>query len=221
MAVCNRSNIELLAIFELFFDEYEEEIYFFEHLCYNKLFRLLTRTSRDSVPKINNYMEVVDQMSTVENIDDFKFHYRMCKQTFEVILAEIALDLIHYNTGGNVPISPDRQLLVFLNYVGNQHSMRNCAHFFGMSKATVHDIINRVINSLLKLRTRIIRWPSPDRQREIGRDVHEKYGIPGVVARLFRRTKWIRRTNWDSGNKCLKGEGVIFGKTEANMEIQV
>lgn len=91
-------------------------------------------------------MEVVHQIERTEHVvDDFKFNYRMCRQTFEFVLGEIALDLVHNNTGGKAPISPDMQLLVFLNYVGNQHSMRNGAHFFGMSKATVHDIINCVI----------------------------------------------------------------------------
>ena len=56
-------------------------------------------------------MEVVHQMERIELIEDFKFHYRMCKQTFEVVLREIVLDLVHNNTGGKALIS----LLVYVD----------------------------------------------------------------------------------------------------------
>lgn len=110
---------------------------------------------RDSVPKITNYMQVAGEMTLLQNIDNFKVHYRVTRQTFEIILEEDAADLLHCNVGGATPVPPDRQFLVCLNYVANQHTMRNCGHFNGMSISTVHGIISSVTDALLNLQRRV------------------------------------------------------------------
>jgi hypothetical protein len=105
------SSTRILAILQFLFDDDDDEFHFFNE-C-KVLQQCHTKKCRENVPKIHNYMEVVDQTDTIENVDDFKYHYRMCRQTFEIALAEIALDSVHCNTGGTAPISPDRQLLFF------------------------------------------------------------------------------------------------------------
>lgn len=74
-------------------------------------------------------MQVAGEMTLLQNIDDFKVHYRVTRQSFEVILEEVAADLLHCNVGGVTRVAPDPQFLVFFNYVTNQHSMRNCGYF--------------------------------------------------------------------------------------------
>ncbi|KAK3107692.1 hypothetical protein FSP39_020061 [Pinctada imbricata] len=83
--------------------------------------------------------------------------------------------------GGSLPIEPDKQLLVFLNYLGNQQSMRECAHLFGLSKSTVHRVIHSVTSALLQIKDKVIRWPNGEEQKEIAREVQRNCGIPGVV----------------------------------------
>ena len=60
-------------------------------------------------------------------------------EMFDIILRELHPILERHNIGGSVPIHPEKQLLVFLNFMGNQQSMTECAHFFGLSISTVID----------------------------------------------------------------------------------
>ena len=39
-------------------------------------------------------MNVASDMALLQNVDDFKLHYRVTRQTFEVILCEVAADLL-------------------------------------------------------------------------------------------------------------------------------
>ena len=89
------------------------------------------------------------------NISDFKTHYRITLDMFDVILRELHGKLESHNHGGSVPVAPEKQLLVFLNFMGNQQSMRECGHFFGLSMSTEHDIINRVMEAVLELQSRV------------------------------------------------------------------
>ena len=146
----------LHAAQEFFFNDENDNVLKYHHnltAAYNVLIQ--TSVPRDSMPKITNYMNVASDMALLQNVDDFKLHYRVTRQTFEVILCEVATDLLHENVGGASPVAPDRQILVFLNYVTNQHSMRNCGHFYGMSISTVHGIISSVTDALLKLQKRV------------------------------------------------------------------
>lgn len=82
MAIGNMFNMKRIMIFEILLDETEYDDVFNEHFNNHNLLRLLL--SRDRVPKINYYMEVVQLMERIEHIDDFKFHYGMCRQFFKV-----------------------------------------------------------------------------------------------------------------------------------------
>lgn len=55
-------------IFEIKLDETKYDDFFNEHFNNHNLLRLLLHTSRDRVPKINNYMEVVQLMERIEHI---------------------------------------------------------------------------------------------------------------------------------------------------------
>jgi len=74
---------------------------------------------------------------------------------FDVILRELHGKLERHIHGGSVPVAPEKQLLVFLNFMGNQQSMRECGNFWGLSMSTVHDIINRVMEAVLELQSRV------------------------------------------------------------------
>ena len=77
-------------------------------------------------------------------------------EMFDIILRELHPILERHNIGGSVPIHPEKQLLVFLNFMGNQQSMRECAHFFGLSISTVHGVINRTAEAVLQLQQKVL-----------------------------------------------------------------
>ena len=94
---------------------------------------------RDTVPKVRVYEDVLDEIRVYRNICDFKTHYRIDMEMFDIILRELHPILERHNIGGSVPIHPEKQLIVFLNFMGNQQSMRECGHCVGLSISTVID----------------------------------------------------------------------------------
>ena len=44
---------------------------------------------RESVPNVINYMDVINNMLIPENVDDFRYHYRVSRFFFDVILGEL------------------------------------------------------------------------------------------------------------------------------------
>ena len=60
------------------------------------------------MPKITNNMNVATDMALLQNVDDFKLHYRVTRQKFEVILCKVGANLLHENVGGASPVAPDR-----------------------------------------------------------------------------------------------------------------
>ena len=85
---------------------------------------------RSAVPKVRTYERVLCEMRMYRNISDFKTHYRITLDMFDVILRELHGKLERHNHGGSVPVAPEKQLLVFLNFMGNQVSERMWT-FFG------------------------------------------------------------------------------------------
>ncbi|XP_048778197.2 uncharacterized protein LOC125681947 [Ostrea edulis] len=67
---------------------------------------------------MTNYMHVAGKTTFIQNMDDFKVRYRVTRQT----AGEDAADVAHCNVSGATPGSPDRQFLLVLKYVTNQHS---------------------------------------------------------------------------------------------------
>jgi hypothetical protein len=110
---------------------------------------------RSGVPKVRTYERVLCEMRMNRNISDFKTHYRITLDMLDVILRELHGKLERHNHGGSVPVAPEKQLLVFLNFMGNQQSMRECGHFWGLSMSIVHDIINRVMEAVLELQSKV------------------------------------------------------------------
>lgn len=53
-------------------------------------------------------MQIAGEMTLLQNVDDFKVHYRVTRQTFEIILQEVVSDLLHSNVGGAMPGGTER-----------------------------------------------------------------------------------------------------------------
>ena len=79
------------------------------------------------------------------NLDDFRYHYRVTRGAYEILLTTISPVLdIQQARGDRYDTSPETQLLVFLWYMATQQSMREIGHQFNLAKATVHKIVHNV-----------------------------------------------------------------------------
>ena len=91
----------LHAAQEFFFNDENDNVLKYHHnltAAYNVLIQ--TCVPRDSMPKITNYMNVATDIPLLQNVDDFKLHYRVTRQKFEVILCKVAANLLHKHVGG-------------------------------------------------------------------------------------------------------------------------
>ena len=104
---------------------------------------------RESVPNVMNYMEVINNMQIPENVDDFRYHYRVSRDFFDVILGELFENLLRKGHGQHETVTPEKQLLVGLCYMANMQSMRELAHVFSLSKSTVHSTVLGVIDAIV------------------------------------------------------------------------
>lgn len=78
----------------------------------------------------------------------FKFHFRISKEMFEVILQHIGGELLPSQGGGSDETGPSKQVLLFLWYLVNQLSMREISHIFDLSMSTVNATLKRVNNAI-------------------------------------------------------------------------
>ena len=136
------------AIREFLFDDIDDYIVQYlqnEVIVGNAAHFLIMR--HDAVPKVLGYAEnIIPQY----NFDDFRHHFRLSRDVYEQLLQHIAPSLMLENEGGKEGIDPDKQLLIFLWYMGNQDSMREIANLFGISISTVHSIIYRVLDIFMQ-----------------------------------------------------------------------
>ncbi|VDI18195.1 Hypothetical predicted protein [Mytilus galloprovincialis] len=170
-----------MCILEMFDDEDEDIHRLLAKRSINTLSVINMTTRRSFMPKVTDYMAVVGQMAVPQHIDDFKMHYRISRDVFHIILESVQDLLIRGGRGPHDTVTPEKQLLVCFSYLATNQSMRETAHFFNLSKSTVHQIIKEVCNILVNLRDRIIRWPSPRQQTEIATEVEAVCSLPGVT----------------------------------------
>ena len=140
-----------IFLFEIMSDE--DEVIEIE-LKQSTNFACSSINKRSAVPRVRTYERVLCEMRMYRNTSDFKTHYRITLDMFDVVLRELHGKLERHNHEGAVHVGPEKQLLVFLNFMGNQVNERMWT-FFGLSMSTVNDIINRVMEAVLELQSRV------------------------------------------------------------------
>ncbi|XP_064647456.1 uncharacterized protein LOC135500138 [Lineus longissimus] len=135
--------------------------------------------AREKRARMRNFAEeVVPSMSWKE----FSSHFRISPRTFDFIQSVVEMDLLPKAPGGPLDaILPTKQIMVFLWYLANQEVMRSVAVKFGVSESTVHKIVRNVAEALIRRKKQFIRWPTPERRREISASFQESSGLVGVV----------------------------------------
>lgn len=97
-----------------FLQEEDDYFYFFAR---HQADRYWSLRKREWTPKITSYMETVfTEFGLPQNIDDFRVHYRVSRNLFEIILREIYGSLLLNGYGPYNAIEPPKQLLVCLWY---------------------------------------------------------------------------------------------------------
>ncbi|KAH7957946.1 hypothetical protein HPB51_028065 [Rhipicephalus microplus] len=92
---------------------------------------------------------------------------------------------------GRQKITALKTMLITLAYLGTQWSMNAIADKFGVSESTVHVAIRRVLDFLLSISEREIRWPNDEEAarnkrafRALGRCDGVEAGLPDVISAI-------------------------------------
>lgn len=143
------------------------------------LYLLSENTVREHVPSVGDFYEVTINSFT-EN--DFKRHFRVCRQTFHEIVREIGPVVVKIERAqGKRPIAVEKQIMVCLWYLCNNTSMREIALLFGVSQSTVFECVHSVCSALCDIRSRLVSWPDDQRQQEISDNFEMDCKIPGII----------------------------------------
>ncbi|XP_041372407.1 putative nuclease HARBI1 isoform X2 [Gigantopelta aegis] len=62
--------------------------------------------------------------------------------------------------------------------------MREVSQVFGVSMSTVHGVVQKLCDVILRLRNRLIRWPNEQQRQDIAQAVQGTSGFPGVIGYL-------------------------------------
>ena len=95
---------------------------------------------------------------------------------------EIPLGHCH---GGRPPISIDKQLLIFLWFLGTQECVRSISDRFNVTKSSVHVSCRRVCDAIKNnLAENLIKWPSGSRAVEVMEGFEEHKRVPAVIGAI-------------------------------------
>ena len=112
---------------------------------------------RRNLTRIHGYFE-----QTIPSYlpDEFKQHFRMTRETCEILTREILqTGLIPLgNNSGRPVIAPQKQVLTFLWGIGNQEPGRAVAHRFDLTKSTCNRVFRRVAQVIVDLCNQYIKW---------------------------------------------------------------
>jgi DDE superfamily endonuclease len=121
------------------------------------------------------------------NDREFLFHFRMSRECFRQLVAEVKDHPIFKNDGdsrGCLPRPAEQQLLVLLKYFGsdgNSASNLNLGAFFGISKGAADSCRLRALQALISLEDRSYFWPNSEERKQISNRIRETYLFPNCV----------------------------------------
>ena len=133
--------------------------------------------NRERAIRIQGYAE---EIVPTYSLSTFREHFRLTPETFEELVCELAncseIPLGHCH-GGRPPISIDKQLLIFLSFLGTQEFVRSISDRFNVTKSSVHVSCRRVCDAIKNnLAENLIKWPSGSRAIEVmeGFEAHKR-----------------------------------------------
>ena len=132
-------------------------------------------------PKQENYLDVVSKYSD----RDFWRHFRCTRSTFELIISHLKMDCDqNVYVGGHLPMSVEEMLLITLQYLGNQGSMRLLADKFGRSDSSICKTIEKVCTFFFENQSKFVKWPETHELEKNAKNFKDRAGFPGTIGAI-------------------------------------
>ncbi|XP_061164362.1 uncharacterized protein LOC133173399 [Saccostrea echinata] len=150
----------------------------------NILLPALAGAIKKEKPKIYGYVEDVVPLYSDAS---FRRMFRLSRQTFQILSSylEEVPEMKKDGNGGKERMSPQKDILTTLWYLGTLDSIDRIADRFGISPSSVIRARDRVMNSILThLKSKFIKWPNPNELNQIASNFQQKNGFPGIAGAL-------------------------------------
>lgn len=144
-----------------------------------------SKCRRDWKPRISGYVEdIVGLYSDC----DFRDMFRLSRDVFDLLVGLVAKSLStrEYSPPRGRPTIPiEKQVLVFLFFIGTLNTERQIADKFGVSESSVFRIVERLLNVIVDdLHSVFIRWPTGANVQSTVQKFKCVRGIDGVLGAI-------------------------------------
>ncbi|XP_066603765.1 putative nuclease HARBI1 [Prorops nasuta] len=139
---------------------------------------ILDADDREEIPKIRNYYQEV-----ILAYNDFLFqkHYRMNRQSFDLLLYFVGPELNKRTILGRERIDPVLQLLMAIYILATPDSYRSISEKFGVTQSTAWNCLKRVVKAIYNIRNYFIKLPTVEEAKHSWELIFQKYGFPKVL----------------------------------------
>ncbi|EFP88489.1 uncharacterized protein PGTG_14067 [Puccinia graminis f. sp. tritici CRL 75-36-700-3] len=161
--------------YDMDWEEIDNLLIWLHVICSKRYFRPCQ--TLEQPPAIHDYL-----MNKLE-ASQFKQEFRMTQLAFTKLCARIRNNTVSQSNSHNPQHPIKEQLMVALERLGcfgNGASVGMLARFFGVGEGTFELCTNRFIMAILRIKTQIIQWPSPEDRKEIKANYAE-VGFDGCV----------------------------------------
>jgi hypothetical protein len=145
-----------------------------------------------------NYRERRNPFDAYNNLE-FKDRFHLHRQTVEDLINEVS-PLLEHTSDRGFNISPDLQVLITLRFLTCSTYQCVCADLFNVHRTTVSRCIHRVVNAIVTLRPRYIKFP--DNLAQVKQRFYNYGQMPGVIG-------------------CINGTHIPFQRPPGNPEAEV
>ena len=136
---------------------------------------------RQKISRIENYYELTIPSYSP---DDFKSHFRLTRETFHRTCMRLSRTEEYNKPKGPAP-DVEKDLLMFLWYIGNLECFRSMADRFGTSKGSYHAVIKRMPSALAGVMPEIVRLLNTQAEFiETSRQFSEKSQLQNVIGAI-------------------------------------
>ena len=149
--------------------------------CTDHILLLNKRRNPEDIGRVADYYEATIPRYSP---DDFKTHFRLSRETFQSTCDRLS-SLDEYNKVKGPTPDHEKELLMFLWYIGNLESYRSMADRFGTSKGSFHASVKRVSSCLTSVMPEVIKWPATQADfDDTSRDFSQKCQFQNVVGAI-------------------------------------
>ncbi|XP_071634367.1 uncharacterized protein [Temnothorax longispinosus] len=139
------------------------------------------RGARKKPLRIEGYVERTVQGLTAKQ---FREHFRMIPDTYEILEAKLGLLLSKESDSGRAIIPVRKQLLSTLWLLATPDSYRSVGERFDMGKSSASDSFIRIVKALNDIAGDVIVWPRGDRRIAVQEMFHRIGKLPHVIGAI-------------------------------------